>query len=448
MKNILSTCCLLITCLLSACSFPKPGMIRDLEVLPQNTKIYHGLPENKPLFSTGAQAALYTDFLRKHFGPWDLNRQPIPVDTAFWALTHYADKTLYGQTTLRHPQQWFQTMRRLVQKTHYPSMDRPCITVTNTSMRTFPTFEPFFYDFKKAGEGFPFDYAQSSLVLAGTPVRAMHMSSDGAWVLVESRFAFGWVPVHDVAWVDDAFMGEFNAPGHITLTRDSVPVADDNGQFHFTGHIGTILPLAEQAGRGDFKVLIPVRKANGNAAMRKAAIGSQDAALMPMQPTPTIFAQTADVMLGRPYGWGGLYEGRDCSATLMDLMVGFGIFLPRNSSQQYEMGLITELNGLSRSKKKQIIIEHGIPFLTLLRSPGHIMLYVGHHKNEPIVLQTMWGIKTQFMFGEEGRHVIGRTVVTTLEPGKELINLAPGKGNVLDSVYGMSFIRFGKQGTQ
>ncbi len=73
------------------------------------------------------------------------------------------------------------------------------------------------------------------------------------------------------------------------------------------------------------------------------------------------------------------------------------------------------------------------------------MLYIGERDGEPVVFQTMWGVKTQFMFGDEGRHVIGRTVITSLEPGKELYNLSPSRGNLLDSVYGLTFLVTNKQ---
>lgn len=440
MKHIRTAFALTLALILCACSMPKPGMVRDLKTLPQDAHAYHGLESGKPLLSTGVQAAFYADFLRRHYAPWRQDHQPLPAEQAFWALEHYAGKALYGQNTLKRSEGWLDTVARRSDRAAYPSLNRPCIAVTNTSMRSLPTLEPAFYDFEKAGEGFPFDYMQNSLVLAGTPLRAMHESTDGAWVLVESRFAFGWVPLRDIAWVDKPFMAAFNAPGQIAITRDSVPVTDIEGQFRFTGHIGTTLPLAQRPGDGPFTVILPARDEHGNAVAVEAHLDRDRTTLMPMMATPENFALLANAMLGRPYGWGGLYQDRDCSATLMDLMTPFGIYLPRNSSQQYNAGLVSELTAMSRKHKKQIIREHGVPFLTLVRSPGHIMLYIGQRKGDPVVLQTMWGIKTQFLFSDVGRHVIGRTVITTLEPGKEMPTLAPGTGNALNTVYGISLI--------
>ena len=141
----------------------------------------------------------------------------------------------------------------------------------------------------------------------------------------------------------------------------------------------------------------------------------------------------ANRMLGEPYGWGGLYTDRDCSATIMDLMAGFGIFLPRNSSQQAKLGWVEPLDGEDDAAKKARLLMEGVPFLTLVRKPGHIMLYIGSRDGEPVVLQTIWGLKTRRR-GIEGRRIIGRTVISTLEPGRDLRDLARPEGVLLHTV--------------
>ena len=118
---------------------------------------------------------------------------------------------------------------------------------------------------------------------------------------------------------------------------------------------------------------------------------------------------------------------------VMDLMAGFGILLPRNSSQQIKVGSQISLSGLDRDDKKRAIVEQGTPFLTLVRKPGHIMVYLGSRDNEPIVLHATWGVKTKSGDGY-GRKVIGGAVITTLEPGLELDDLARPEGILLETV--------------
>jgi hypothetical protein len=180
-------------------------------------------------------------------------------------------------------------------------------------------------------------------------------------------------------------------------------------------------------------VMVPARDVMGQAVIRYAHIAQRDALPAPLAPTPDNFAALANRMLGEPYGWGGLYTDRDCSATLMDLMAAFGVYLPRNSSQQAKLGWVEPLDGEDDAAKKARLLKEGVPFLTLVRKPGHIMLYIGSKEGEPVVLQTIWGLKTRR--GEiEGRRIIGRTVISTLEPGANLRHLARPDGVLLHTV--------------
>ncbi len=119
------------------------------------------------------------------------------------------------------------------------------------------------------------------------------------------------------------------------------------------------------------------------------------------------------------YGWGGIYGQRDCSSTMMDLFSPFGIYLPRNSSLQANIGKVIDLSVMNDSRKTEIIKEKGIPFQTLLYKKGHIVLYVGILNDEVIVLQNVWGIKTK-KDNKEGRYIVGKTVFSTLKFGDEL----------------------------
>ncbi|MCK5293744.1 MAG: glycoside hydrolase, partial [Arcobacteraceae bacterium] len=49
----------------------------------------------------------------------------------------------------------------------------------------------------------------------------------------------------------------------------------------------------------------------------------------------------------------------------------------------------------------------------------HIALYIGMYKDEPLVFHSTWGIKT-LKNGIEGRHIVGKSVISSLELGKDL----------------------------
>lgn len=428
--------CFAACLLLAACSAKTGDVpVRDMATYEQNAGAYHGLPPDTPLLSPDAQTRAFADFLRKHFGPWERSEPEYTADDAFWGFKVFGSKSLYGENTLLRDAGWIERMTDRSDMDAYPSLGRRAIAVTNTSMRVFPTSRPAFYDFARAGEGYPFDYMQNSLVLAGTPLYATHESADGAWILVESRFAFGWVVATDIAWVDDDFATAYRTGTYGTATRDDITVKDSRGIYRFTAHIGTVLPLrdAETPETG----LIPVRNAQGNAEICTTRLSGVGFRPMPIPATPANFTKLANEMLGRQYGWGGLYENRDCSAALMDLMAGFGIYLPRNSLQQYRHGVIVTLEDMSRTEKKRAIMAMATPFLTLIRRPGHIMLYVGQRDGQPVVFHTTWGVKTK-QGGEYGRRIIGSTVITSLEPGIELDTLARPEGILLETVHGMT----------
>jgi len=422
--------------LFAGCAAQDPNApILDLIELEQNAGAYHGLPVNSPLISLEIQQQAFDNFLKEHFGPWERTEPKHPAEEAFWGLAVYGNKKLYGENTLLRDPRWMRSMNEASRVEAYPSMGRRAIAVTNISMRVLPTNHPVFYDFKKAGEGFPFDYMQNSLILAGTPLYASHVSADGAWILVESRFAFGWVPVREIAWVDDSFAKTYQTGAYTTLTTDNVPVTDTQGNHCFIAHIGTLIPITSPtADNKNRAFVIPVRDHEGNAIAVRARLPQGTTEPAPIPATPANFTRLANAMLGLQYGWGGLYENRDCSATTMDLMAAFGIFLPRNSSQQIKFGTQTSLEGLNPDEKKERILETAVPFMTLVRKPGHIMLYIGSRDDEPIVLHSVWGVKTKVGDGY-GRKIIGTTAITTLEPGLELDNLAT---TLLDSVYRIS----------
>ncbi|MBU4379574.1 MAG: SH3 domain-containing protein, partial [Proteobacteria bacterium] len=178
---------ILLTLLLAlgACSPRlKDGPVADLLTLHQDAGAYHGLDPDTLLVSQEAQAASYTSFLDAHFAPWGRTKALITADEAYWGFAAYGNARIYGENTLPRAPEWLENMREYARQDQYPSMSRRAIAVTNANMRVLPTSPPSFHDPSRAGEGFPFDIMQNSLLLAGTPLLATHTSADRAWVLV------------------------------------------------------------------------------------------------------------------------------------------------------------------------------------------------------------------------------------------------------------------------
>jgi cell wall-associated NlpC family hydrolase len=65
----------------------------------------------------------------------------------------------------------------------------------------------------------------------------------------------------------------------------------------------------------------------------------------------------ANELIGEAYGWGGLYQNRDCSAMVRDMFSPFGIWLPRHSEDQArEGGEFIDLTTFSPEEKEKVIL--------------------------------------------------------------------------------------------
>jgi hypothetical protein len=414
--------------------------IGDLTVLSQDCNAYlNPATANIELIAPDSARQLTSRFKDRHFAPWHRTAPHYSPQEAFRGFQRFAAQTVFGENKCRRDSGWLDDLRLLAGMESYPDTNRPAITIVNTRLRLLPTDKPAFYDFDAPGEGYPFDHLQESAVWSGTPVFVAHTSMDGAWVLAEVPFAGGWIPVEDIAFTDAVFMEAFETDTLVAFVKDGTPVSSDDRVFRFVGRLGAVLPLSA-AQQEHLEVLAPAADLSRRAVARRARISRQDAVIMPLAATPRHFAALINILLGQPYGWGGLYGNRDCSATLKDLFTPFGIWLPRNSPEQARQGIFIALRDLDPGQKEQMILDKGIPFLTEIWLPGHIMLYIGNHLGKPLVFHNTWGLKTQNADGGESRKIIGKAVITTLEPGKELPELSQPKGNLLYRIEAMTLL--------
>ena len=90
---------------------------------------------------------------------------------------------------------------------------------------------------------------------------------------------------------------------------------------------------------------------------------------------------------------------------------------------------------MSNKQKKNYIKKYAVPFLSLIYIKGHIALYLGNKQGEPIIFHSVWGIKT-LKNGIQQRHIIGKSVISSLEIGKELKGFDK-KRNILSKVQGL-----------
>lgn len=363
----------------------------------------------------------------RFFKPWQMSQVSSTKEDAMWGFV-YAKRTTYGHNYQPISPLWFEKQKSNSHFETYNSDKIKAITIQNTNLRVFPTTEPIFFDPTKAGEGFPFDYNQISAIYINTPLIISHFSKDKAWAFVESSFATGWIDVHTIVAVTKEQQKIFQSGYYGMAHKDNFPLYDLQKNFVSYIKLGTLFPIY----KGN---LLYIRK----TAPLKGKISYADSPYVTQKPLPFTKENVSDVLLellDEPYGWGGLHNTRDCSSMTRDFFALFGIFLERNSKGQTYNGKYISLEGLTHQEKKGKILQEGIPFLTLLYAKGHVMLYVGIEEKEPIIFHQFWGIQTKDSLGVEGRDIIGKTLFSTLEIGKDHPDFDPN-GALIEKILGM-----------
>ena len=409
------------------------GPLNDLARIPQDARA----------FSTGGDRPILqvdNDRLRKFdaywYGPWERTGPAACGAAAFgWAAESFSRKPVFGPNLLRLSASQVEAVVANARLDEFPSRAEYGIAIRNTNLRALPSGEPFYFDFREAGEGYPFDYNQNSAVWAGTPLFLTHVSEDGRFVGAESPYTCGWIDARDVAFVDEEFMSAYRRPRLAALRRDRIPVSGEPGGFLFEGRVGMLLPIADGVQPGGLRLLAPVADENRRASLSQVRLGDEDAAPIPFPFSQDRLAELINQIVGQPYGWGGLGGHRDCSSTILDIFTPFGLPLPRNSRSQATAGKVVDISELSTEEKRERILEAAVPFRTLLNIRGHVMLYLGAFRGSPVAFHTIWGLRTASKDDSiSGRFLIGKSVITSLSPGLEIRTLSRSRGDLLDRI--------------
>ncbi len=424
---------------MSLCFFLVASAMPALAV-PQNALRFVGGSFDEPLVSDPESKALFADFQLKFFAPWNREFPSVTPDRSLWAWEEWKDATPWGENLRPHSRQWMEALLVNCAMEEWGNVNRKAVACVDTDLRALPTNRPFFRDPSSAGEGFPFDYLQNSRVKAGEPLFTGHFSRDRAWAFVETGYASGWVDVRDIAFVDETLAEKWMDLPQAFVIDDGVQVMDLQGLSRFSAKIGTVLPLlAGGIFSGSLTVGVPVRDIEGMVVLKEASLSTDKVSPGPLELNQWNIAAVINRMLGTPYGWGDSLGNRDCSGAVRDLFTVFGIWLPRNSAAQARAFPFVAFEEESGEEKQMRLISGAIPFTTLLRVPGHIMVYLGTFRGEPCVFHSLWGIRTA-RDGIEGRHVIGSAVITTLRPGEGVEDLDLSRGYLSDRLEGMTLI--------
>lgn len=298
-----------------------------------------------------------------------------------------------------------------------PPVIRPAwgLVTARTSLRRLPTNEAF-YERPFANE---FDRFQYSVLECGNPVAILHRTADGTWAFVRTTYTMGWVPSAAIAVGDRPSIESFMRSAPLVATGGMIPVYADRG---FSTHavsipMGTRLPLAEKAGH-HYAVTLPWRAPDGGVRFSTGYVRPDaDVSVGYLPYTARNLYRQLFKLEGHPYGWGDLFDGRDCSRFVMDVFSTFGFTMPRNSRRQAAFNPAGRKETAALSEAEKIKILNGLGSRpALLYMPGHIMVYLGTVDGRAYAIHSAWGLRESRLLVER-TVMAGRVVVSDITRG-------------------------------
>jgi hypothetical protein len=305
-----------------------------------------------------------------------------------------------------------------------------------TDLRALPTDAPLF-----DGPGDPaIDNLQASSLEAGTPLVIQATTGDGTWLYVTGERASGWVREDRVAFASrEAFLDRYLKPGKLTVIAAKAELWENPERTRLSCSVrmgSRLVPAeapAETTGDGSrvsatqdrpstvVPVLVADRDPEGNLYERTLWASRADVVEGFLPFTARSVYVEAFKLLNAPYGWGGSFGEQDCSQFLCEVFSTVGLTLPRNSSKQAKAGIpvrgFPETGREDASARESLLSGSAIPGATLLRLPGHIMLYLGSINGKPYAIHATFAYREKGAFRERIR-LINRVVVSTLDLGK------------------------------
>jgi hypothetical protein len=287
-----------------------------------------------------------------------------------------------------------------------------------TSVRALPTM---FKMIEGRGD-VEFDQLQFTLIKLWTPVAIYHKSSDGKWIYIQAPYVRGWVRARDVAVFEDreALKTRLKTGGFLVVTGESIPVFSDATlkDVFQRPSMGTVIPLASsKSPEGPYPVWIPQRRDDGSVTLRKCYISRKSDVTkgFPVYSQANVIRQ-AFKLLGARYGWGGQYNGRDCSGFTHDVFLSFGIDMPRDSKQQAMVGTqLGHFQPFQDAEPRAAALRSARPGVTLLKMPKHIMIYLGTLNGQFYVIHSTWAERTGDDRAADEKNRINQVVVSDLE---------------------------------
>lgn len=388
----------------------KPKEIADLK-MSQNALDYLPKTSTPPLSSEEVQK-LKDNYLKKFFAPF-LGLTPNPnIAEVFWIKSSLEKNLGYGENLKPISPKMTQKILQDMQIPLYPNATQMAIVIKDCDVRAVPSVHPRL----SKPSGFPFDRWQNSMIFYGTPVLITQYDTSKRYAHIQTEFVYGWVDVSHLAFVSPKQAQTLSSLKDFVMPKNDESIIKDwRGDYVTQARIGKLFALADKD-----KIFIYKRQSDGKLRIEKTSINPSEFDTFPQSFSQRKVAEYINAMMGRQYGWGGMYEERDCSAFIRDIFSNFALYLPRNSYAQGNFGTRQiNLANLDSLQKEKVLLANATPFGSVLYLKGHIMLYLGEDKEgRAIVTHSAWSVMAGDFWSKE-EYRLGGVVITTLKPANE-----------------------------
>lgn len=285
--------------------------------------------------------------------------------------------------------------------------------VRPTSVRALPTTVEMLEEIGDV----EFDQLQYTLIKLMTPVVIYHTSADGKWYYVQAPYVRGWVASKDIALFEtqSALKNAVRSDSFLAVTGESISVFSDpeRGALWLKPTMGTVLPLIRKD-EANFVVSRPIRAETGAVILKEGFVSrSSDVSVGFLPYTQRNVIRQAFKLLGARYGWGGMYNGRDCSGFTHDVFLSLGLDLPRDSKNQAQIGTqLGHFEAFQSTEDKINALRNATPGITLIRKPLHMMLYLGEVDGQFYIIHSTWAERISKTSDEKNR--INQVVVSDM----------------------------------
>lgn len=305
---------------------------------------------------------------------------------------------------------------------------RHALVTERADLRTFPTATRVF---SRVGDT-DIDRFQESALFPGTPVLVLHQSRDRDWVFVLSKRYAAWMRSEQLAVgpADEVFGYADRQPWLIvTGARVETVYTPEAPQIsRLSMDMGTRVPLRSdwpddqtvngQLPAGAYVIDLPTRGKDGQLRIAQALLPkSVDVATDYLPLTPDRLLSQSFKFLGERYGWGHSYDARDCSGFVSEVYAGFGVQMPRNTSDQGKSAAFNKLDvPATMTRDERMAMVKTLAPGDLVYIPGHVMMVVGHEAGLTYVIHDTPGVRYRDAKGQSNHYPLNAVSVTPLEP--------------------------------